>query len=158
MALDLHMLNIGIQRTPEPINQGQGTWVGFSQRRENYFMAAEQRCIGGFHPALLGTGNRVPRHEVRQLLGKRLTRRTHHITLGTADIGQHRVPQVKLRQSSQELFHGQDRHGQLNDICANAGRSQVFFAAVDNPQLHRQLARLWVQVNADHFTAEAAFA
>ncbi|MNJ31494.1 hypothetical protein D3C77_261330 [compost metagenome] len=158
MALDLHVLDIGLQRTPEPIDQRQSLRVGFSQWRENHFMASEQGSIGGFHPALLGTGNRVPRHEVRQLFGKRLARSTHHIALGAADVGEHRTPKVKLRQARQELFHGQDRHGQLNDISANTGSSQVLFAAVDHPQLHRQLARLRIQVDTDHLAAQAAFA
>ncbi|MNM80067.1 hypothetical protein D3C81_920170 [compost metagenome] len=157
MALDLHVLDIGLQRTPELIDQRQGSRIGFGQRCKNDFVAAEQRSIGSLHPALLGAGNRMARHETRQTPGKGLAGCAHDIALGTADVGQHRLPQIEPSQAGEEFFHGQDRHGKLDDISADAGDGEIFFAAVDHAQFHRQLARLRVKVDTDYFAAQAAF-
>ncbi|MCY1420426.1 hypothetical protein D9M71_360470 [compost metagenome] len=157
MALDRHVLHIGIQRTPQAVNQGQRGGVGFGQRREDDLVPAEQGGIGGFHPALLGTGNGVARDEARQAITEDGTRFPHNVALGAADVGDDCITQVELGQAGQDFLHGQDRHGQLNDIGAHASGGEVFFAAVDHAQGHGLLARGGIQVDTDHFAAQAAF-
>lgn len=157
MALHRHVLDIGVQRAPEAVNHGQRLRVGVRQRRENHLVATEQRGIGGLNAALLGAGDRVPRHEARQTLGERFARCTHDVALGTTHVGDHRVTQVKLGQAGQDFLHGQDRYRQLDDIGADTSDGQVRLATVDHAQRHGLLARLGIQVDADHFAAQAAF-
>ncbi|MNH23211.1 hypothetical protein D3C79_831000 [compost metagenome] len=155
------MLHIGTQRTPQAVDQSQGGRVGFGQRREDHLVPTEQGGVRGLYPALLGTGDRVAGDEARQaltaLVYKNRTRLTDDITLGTADIGNDRIAQVEPGQEGQDFFHGQDRHGQLDDIGTDTGCGEVFFAAVDHAQGHGLLARGGIQVDTDHFAAQAAF-
>jgi len=121
----------------------------------------EQGGVGSLHPALLGPGDGVAGDEARQALAalvyKNRTRLTDDITLGTANIGNDRVAQVEPGQAGQDFLHGQDRHGQLDDIGTDTGCGEVFFAAVDHAQGHGLLARRGVEVDTDHFAAQAAF-
>lgn len=158
VALDRHVLDVGIQRAPQTIDQGQCLRVGFRQRREDHLVAAEQCRIGSFHATLLGTRDRMPRHEAWQTLGERLASGTHHVAFGTAHIGDHRIAQVKLSQTRQKLLHGQDRHRQLDDVGADTGGGEVFLAAIDHAKRHGLLARLGIEIDTDHFAAQAAFA
>jgi hypothetical protein len=120
-------------------------------------MPAEQLRIRRLHPALLGAGNRMPRHEARGHAAKGPLRRAHHIALGTADISQDRLPQVHLSQHCKQLFHGQDGHGELDHVSTFTRERQVGFTAIHHAQLNGQLARLRVQVDAHYFTAQPAF-
>ncbi len=157
VALHRHVLDIGAQRAPQAVDQSQGGRVGFGQRREDDFVTTEQGSVGGFHPALLGTGDRVAGHEAWQALAEHFAGGAYHIALGAADIGDHGIAQLEPSQAGQELFHGQDRHRQLNDIGADAGAGEVFLAAIDHAQGHGLLARGGIQVDTDHFAAQAAF-
>jgi hypothetical protein len=65
VTLDLHMLDVGAQFAPQTIDHSQCGRVGLLKRREDHFVATEQFGIGGFHPALLGAGNRVRPDEFR---------------------------------------------------------------------------------------------
>ncbi|MNZ82930.1 hypothetical protein D3C78_1016440 [compost metagenome] len=140
VALDRHVLHIGLQRTPQAVDQRQGGGVGFGQRREDDLVAAEQGGVGGLYPALLGAGDGVAGHEVAQAVAEHLTRSTHHIAFGAADVGDDGAAQVQLCQARQQLFHGQDRYRKLDDVGADTGGSEVFFAAVDHTQGHSLLA------------------
>ncbi|MNI43342.1 hypothetical protein D3C73_976680 [compost metagenome] len=101
VALDLHVLDIGAQLTPQAVNECQRRRIGLIQRGQDNFMATEQFGVGGFHPTLLGTGNRVTRHEVRRHAAKHVGRRTHDIALGAAHVGQNRLPQIHIGQTAQ---------------------------------------------------------
>ncbi|MNY58606.1 hypothetical protein D3C86_1949610 [compost metagenome] len=63
MTLDLHVLDIGTQFAPQTVDYRQGCRIGLLQRRQDHFVATEQLGVGSFHPTLLRTGNRMPRHE-----------------------------------------------------------------------------------------------
>ncbi|MNG13053.1 hypothetical protein D3C84_967060 [compost metagenome] len=152
------MLDIRPQCTPEPVNQRKRVGIGAVQRGQDHFVTTKQLGIGGFHPTLLGTGNGMPGHEARQLASEGFARGAHHIALGTTDISKNRLAEIEPGQFGQQGFHGQDGHGQLNDRSPFARQRQVRFTAVDHAQLDRQRARLRVQIDPDHFAAQAAFA
>ncbi|MNX91014.1 hypothetical protein D3C86_1230820 [compost metagenome] len=158
VTLDLHVLDIGAQFAPQAINDCQGLRVGLFQRSQDHFMTTEQLGIGGFHPALLGTGNRMPRHETRRHAAKRLSGGAHDVALGAADVGQNRLPQVHARQTAKHFFHGEDRYGELDHFGALACSRQVFFAAIHHTQFNRQFARLRIEIDPDHFAAQATLA
>jgi len=156
MALDRHVLDVGLQRPPKAVDQGQGGRVGFRQRGEDDFVTAEQARVGGFYPALLGAGNRVTGHETWQAFAEHSTRFAHDIALGATDVGDDRPAEVELRQARQDFFHGQDRHRQLDDIGADTGGGEVGFTAVDHAQFYGELARWRIEIDANHFAAQAA--
>ena len=156
VMLDLHMFNIRAQLAPQRIDQRQGRLITLLARSENDLMAAEQLRIGRFHPALLGAGNWVARHKSHRFTGKGQARSANHIAFGAAHIGEHRRTQVKLGQLCEQLFHGQDRHRQLDNIGSLTGGSQINLTAIDNPQLNRQPPRLWIEIDTYHFAAQAA--
>ncbi|MNZ62606.1 hypothetical protein D3C78_807330 [compost metagenome] len=157
VAFDRHVLHIGAQLAPQAVDQGQGGRVGFGQRREDDLVPTEQGGVGGFYPALLGAGDGVAGDEARQAFPKDGTRLTHDIALGATDVGDDGIAKVEPGQTGQYLFHGQDRHGQLDDIGTDTGGGKVFLAAIDHAQGHSLLARGGVQVDTDHFAAQAAF-
>ncbi|MNF60287.1 hypothetical protein D3C84_419000 [compost metagenome] len=157
VTLDLHVFDIGAQFAPQTVDYRQCYRIGLIQRRQDHFVATEQLGVGGFHPALLGTGNRVPRHKARRHTAECFGGRTHHIALGAADIGQDRLPQIHARQTREHFLHGQDRHRQLNDVGALTGNTQVFLAAIHHTQLDREFARLWIEIHPDHLAAQTAF-
>ena len=151
VMLDFHVLDIGAQLTPEPINHLQRSAIGIRQRRENHLMAAEQLTITGLYPALLGAGNGVPRDKTRRHAVEGQRRRAYHIAFGAAHVRQHGITQRQLRQGAQQLLHGQNRHRQLDHIRAHASRRQVFLAAINHAQLNRHAAGFGIEVDADHF-------
>ncbi|MOA08083.1 hypothetical protein D3C78_1278200 [compost metagenome] len=157
MTLDLHVLDIGAQFAPQPVDHRQGCRIGLLQRRENHFVSTEQLGIGGFYPALLGSGNRMPGNEACRHAAKRLGRGAHHIALGAADVRQDRPAQLHACQQRQQFFHGQDRYRQLNHIGADTGSSEIVFTTIHHPQLDRQLSRLRIKIDPHHFTAQPAF-
>ncbi|CRM83400.1 hypothetical protein [Pseudomonas sp. 22 E 5] len=157
VALNLHMLDIRAQLAPQPIHHRQGRRIGLLKRRQNHLVATEQLRIGCLDTALLGTGNRVPRYKTRRHATKREFGGAHHIAFGAADVRKDRLPEVHVGQQGQQLLHRQDRHGELDHIRALARQRQVCLTAVHHTQLHRQLARLRVQVHTDHFAAQPAF-
>ncbi|MNH05340.1 hypothetical protein D3C79_646600 [compost metagenome] len=157
VALHRHVLDVGAQRAPQAVDQDQCGRIGFRQRRENDFVTAEQGGVRGLYPALLGTGNRMPGHEARQTLAKHAARGSHHVALGAADISDHRIAQVELSQARQDFLHGQDRHRQLDDIGTDTGGGKVVLAAIDHTQRHGLLARGRVEIDTDHFAAQAGF-
>ncbi|GBH11966.1 DNA-binding transcriptional regulator [Pseudomonas syringae pv. actinidiae] len=63
VTLDLHVLDIRTQRRPQPMHNGNSVGVGFRQRGQNDLVTPEQRSVGSFDAALLGPGNRMPRHK-----------------------------------------------------------------------------------------------
>ncbi len=99
----------------------------------------------------------MARDEARQAGTEDGTRLTHDVALGAADVGDDCITQVEQGQAREDFFHGQDRYGQLDDIGAHTSGGKVFFAAVDHAQGHGLLARGGVQVDTDHFAAQAAF-
>ncbi|MNK85360.1 hypothetical protein D3C87_1052370 [compost metagenome] len=99
----------------------------------------------------------MPRHETRRHTTERFGCRAHHIAFGAADIGQNRLPQIHARQPREHFFHGQDRHRQLNHISALACSCQVILTTINHTQLDRQLARLRIEIDPDHFAADTAF-
>ena len=103
MTLDLHVLDIGTQFPPQMVDHRQRCRIGLIQRRQNHLVASKQLGIGGFHPALLGTGNRVPRHEAYRFAGKGQASGAHHIAFGAADVGDDCITQVELGQAGQEV-------------------------------------------------------
>ena len=113
--------------------------------------------IGGLDAALLGTGNGMARHKTRRHAAKCEFGSAHHIAFGTADVREDRLPKVHISQQGQQLLHRQDRHSELDHIRALARQRQVCLTAVHHTQLHRQLARLRVQVHTDHFATQPAF-
>ncbi len=157
VTLDLHMLDIRTQLTPQTVHHRQCSRIGLLQRRQDDFMATEQLRIGRLYSALFGARNRMTRHKARRHTTKGPLRRAHHIAFGTADIRQYRLPQVHAGQYAEQFLHGQDRHGQLDHISALAGERQVRFTAIHHPQLNRQLARLRVQVHTNHFATQPTF-
>ncbi|MNC36201.1 hypothetical protein D3C75_847110 [compost metagenome] len=158
VTFDLHVLDIGTQRAPQTVDHGQGCRIGLIQRRQDHLVPTEQLGVGGLDPTLLGTGNRMPRHEAWWHCAKCFSGSAHHVALGTTDIGQDRLPQVHASQTRKHFLHGQDRHRQLNDVGALTSNAQVFFAAIHHPQLDRELARLWIEIDPDHFATHPAFA
>ena len=121
-------------------------------------MAAEQIALGRLDPTLFGAGNRMPRHEARQLLRQLTPGGTQDIALGTPHIRQHRLPQGQAAQAGQQLLHGENRRGQLNDAGADTGCRQIGLTAIDHAQLDRQTTGLGIQIDADHFAEQPGLA
>ncbi|MCY1291780.1 hypothetical protein D9M70_409800 [compost metagenome] len=155
VVLDLHVLDIGAQGAPQPVDQLQRLHIGVSQRREDHLVATKQLAVGRLHPTLFRAGDRMAGHEARRQAAESLTRGAHHIALGAADIGEDCPAQIQLGQFGQQFLHGQDRHRQLDHVGAQAGGGQVGFTAVDHAQFHRQAARLGIQVDAHHLAEQA---
>ena len=157
VTLDLHMLYIRAQLAPETIHHCQRRGIGLRKRRQDDLMPTEQLRIGCLHPALLGASNGMARYKARRHATKRQSCRAHHVAFGAAHIGKDRLPEVHACQYRQQFLHGQDRHGKLDHIRALARNGQVRLTAVHHPQLHRQRARLRVEVHAHHFATQPAF-
>ncbi|MNM67287.1 hypothetical protein D3C81_788120 [compost metagenome] len=158
VMIDIHVLDIRTKLAPETVDRRKGLFVGIRQRRENHLVPAEQLCIGRLDPALLGTSNRVAGHEARRHAAERRPGGTHHITLGAAYIGEHRIAEVIARKLGQHLFHGQDRHSQLDDIRFPAGLFQRLLAAIHHPELDGQASRLGIAVDPQHLFEHTFFA
>ncbi len=92
MMLHLHDLDICAQLPPQALDKRQGSIIAVLARRENDLVATEQLGVRSLHPALLGAGNGMPRHQAHGLAGEGLARSAQHIALGTAHIGQHGTP------------------------------------------------------------------
>ncbi|MNQ68424.1 hypothetical protein D3C85_829770 [compost metagenome] len=158
VVLDGHVLDVGTQRPPQAVDQRQRRRLGLGQRGEDHLVAAVQLAVGRLHAALLGAGDRVAGYEAGDARTEHLARGAHHVALGAAGVGEHRGAQLEAGQLRQHLLHGQDRHRQHDHLGADAGRGQLAFAAVDHAQLHRQAARLGVQIDAHHLAAQAQLA
>ncbi len=154
VVANLHVLDIRTQRRPQPMHQCQGGRVGVGQRRQYHLMSAEQRTLRGGDSALLGTGDRVPRDETSGHATEDVACTAHDVTLRAADIGEHRIAQVERSQLRQQLFHRQDRHGQLDHISIGAGLLQRFGTIIDHTQFDRQLTGTGVQIETDDLATQ----
>ena len=68
------------------------------------------------------------------------------------------LAQIEPGQLSEELFHGQNRHRQLDQVCVFAGIGQAFLATIDHAQLHGHAPRFGVQIDTHHLATHPAFA
>ncbi|GAB0077532.1 hypothetical protein TOC8171_29350 [Pseudomonas syringae] len=91
-------------------------------------------------------------------MAERLMGRPDHIAFGAANVSENGAPQIQRCEQRKELFHRQNRHRQLNHVGAPAGQGKIGLATIDNPELDRKLSRPRIKIDADHFTAQAAFA
>ena len=156
VVLDGHVLDIGPYGAPEPIDLVQIGRQGLFQRCEDDLVTIEQRRVGRRHAAAFGAGDGMTRHEAQRLAGEGLTRGAHHVALGAADVGEDGALQRQGRKLGQHPLHGENRHGELDDVGTRAGLGQLGDAAVDDAQLDRQPAGLRIAIDPDHLTAEAA--
>ncbi|MCY1425077.1 hypothetical protein D9M71_408560 [compost metagenome] len=158
VMLDLHVLDVRAEFAPKAADQGHGLGVGVFQRSEDHLVAAIEVRPGRLHPALLGAGDGMPRHETRRHATEGDPRGAHHVALGAADIGEHGIAEVVAGEFGQHPLHGQDRHRQLDHVGAAAGCLQRLLAAIHHAQLHGHAARFRVAIDADHFLEHALLA
>src|SRR5690606_40934591 len=109
VMLDVHLLDIRAQRSPETLDEQQRFAVHAVWRREDYLVAAKQPAVGSGNPAALGAGNRMSRDEAHRHAAKRLAGCAQHIALGAANVGEHRVAQIEGGQLGEHLLQSQDR-------------------------------------------------
>ena len=123
--------------------------IVFRQRRDHDLLAriqVGQRRIGTI---LLTPCNRMPGHEMRNLVAKRLACGGHHIGFGTARIGDHGTRLQEGRDVAQQAFGLRDRCGQQHQIRALHRR--CIADAVDDAKRLRALQRCATATDAEHF-------
>jgi len=97
----------------------------------------------------------MARDKARRHLAEHVARTAHHITLGTADIGDHRIAQFELRQLTEQPLQRKDRRRKLDYVSPVTSLGERVGATIHHTQFDRQFPRARVQVEADHFATKA---
>ncbi len=155
MVPGLHLHHAGAGGLPHGTHTRGRLRVGMRERRQDDAAVAVQLGKRGLDTTALGTGNRVPRHEVGRHLAECRAHVVDHAALGTAGVGEHGIVSQVAANGAKHLLHGAERHGHQHHVGTLHGTRQVGVIAVDDAEFDSLLQVFGIASGADYLITVA---